>query len=289
MGRTLLVTGATGTVSRALRATLRDSEFDIRAMVRTETTATPLRDLGVQAVVGDLDDPRSLPPAFEGVHDLWLLVPNGPRAPEHSMNAVWAARQAGVERVVRLSAVGAAHDAPTRSGRLHALSDGELRKSGLGWTILRPHWFMQNLLNDAAAIASHGAFSMNAGDARLGMIDVRDLATFAARILDDGPDRHDGRIYTPTGPRPISFADVARRLTAILGRPVEYAPVTDETHRRTLLRHGVDDWLADMLVEYGRAYTGGWGDFTTNDFADVVGRAPRDVDDFIRDHQGAFI
>ena len=71
----------------------------------------------IQVVVGDLDDPRSLPPAFEGVQALWLLVPNGPRASENSINAVWAARQIGVERVVRLSVAGAAYDAPTRSQR----------------------------------------------------------------------------------------------------------------------------------------------------------------------------
>jgi hypothetical protein len=38
--------------------------------------------------------------------DLWLLTSNSPRDPENNMNAVWAARQSGVERVVRLSAVG---------------------------------------------------------------------------------------------------------------------------------------------------------------------------------------
>jgi uncharacterized protein YbjT (DUF2867 family) len=257
-------------------------------MVRTETAAAPLRDLGVRAVIGDLDDPRSLPPAFEGVHDLWLLVPNGPRAPEHSMNALWAARRAGVERVVRLSAVGAAHDAPTRSGRLHALSDAELMKAGMSWTILRPHWFMQNLRNDAADIASRGSFSLNAGAARLGMIDVRDIAAVAARILTDEPHRHDGRIYEPTGPRVLSFADVAARFADILGRPVAYVPVDDETYRRALLGNGVPGWITDMLVEYGRAYAGGWANHTTDDVAEVTGHPPRGVDNFIREHLAAF-
>ncbi len=218
MGRTLLITGATGSVSSVLRATLQGSDFEIRAMIRDQAKAAPLRHQGVQVVVGDLDDPSSLPPAFKGVQDLWLLVANGPRAPENSMNAVWAARQAGVERVVRLSVIGAAHDAPTRSGRLHALSDRELQVSGMSWTILRPHWFMQNLLNEAGHISARGTFSLNAGDGRLGMIDVRDIAEFAARVLTDGPQHHDGKTYTPTGPQSVSFVDVAQRLTRILGK-----------------------------------------------------------------------
>ena len=85
------------------------------------------------------------------------------------MNAVWAARQAGAERIVRLSVVGAAHDAPNRSGRLHALSDRETERCGMRWTILRPLWFMQNLLNEAGDVSATGAFSLNMGSARIGM------------------------------------------------------------------------------------------------------------------------
>ena len=122
--------------------------------------------------------------------------PERPRSPENSINAVWAARQAGAERIVCLSAVGAAHDAPTRSGRLHALSDHETQQSGLRWTILRPHWFMQNLLNEASDISATGTFSLNMASARIGMINARDIAECAARVLLDEPDRHHGRTYT---------------------------------------------------------------------------------------------
>jgi uncharacterized protein YbjT (DUF2867 family) len=74
----------------------------------------------------------SLTTAFAGVDTLWLLTAMGPQAPHAAMNEVWAARQAGVRHIVRLSAVGAAHDAPTRNGRLHALSEVELNPIGGG-------------------------------------------------------------------------------------------------------------------------------------------------------------
>lgn len=288
MGRTLLITGANGSVSSALLNHLSESDFEIRAMVRDPAKADTAREHGAQVCVGDLDDARTLPEAFDGVDDLWLLTPNGPRSSENSMNAVWAARQAGVQRVVRLSAVGAANDAPTRSGRLHALSDHELRESGMTWTILRPHWFMQNLLNEAGDIAANGTFSLNAGDGRLGMIDVRDIAAFAARVLTDPAQQHHGRIYTPTGTESLSFTEVAERFGDVLGRAVEYAAHDDEAERAILLSYGVPPWIVDMLVEYGQAYASGWGDFTTGDFEDVVGRPPRGVREFIRDHADAF-
>lgn len=288
MSRTILVTGATGTVSTALISELAESDVNLRALVQRESSADGLRERGVEVVVGDLDDPETLPPAFAGVRDLWLLNPNGPRAPENNMNAVWAARQSGVERVVRLSAIGAAFDAPNRSGRLHALSDREAEASGMRWTILRPFWFMQNLLNEAADVAATGTFSLNMASARLGMIDARDIAACAARILLDTPDRHHGKAYTLSGPRSLSFDEVAEELSAVVDGPVKYSPVSDATKRETLLGYGVPKWIVDMLEEYARAYVSGWGDYTTDTVAELLGRSPRDIADFARDHATAF-
>lgn len=284
MSRTVLITGATGTVSTALMNALAGTGVRLRALVRDESRAPR----GAETAVGDLDDPKTLPPAFEGVQDLWLLTPNSPRAPENSMNALWAARRAGVERVVRLSVIGAAPDAPNRSGRLHALSDQELEHSGLRWTVLRPHWFMQNLLNEADDIAATGTFSLNMDTARVGMIDVHDIAACAARVLLDGPDRHHGRTYTLTGPRSLTFDEVAAELSRAWGRPITYLPVSDEAKRKALLGHGMPAWVADMLEEYAQAYATGWGDLTTDTVAALLGRPPRDVADFARDHAGAF-
>ncbi|SEG84616.1 Uncharacterized conserved protein YbjT, contains NAD(P)-binding and DUF2867 domains [Thermomonospora echinospora] len=288
MTRTVLITGATGTVSTALMNALAGAEVNLRALVRDTSQADDLRARGAEVFAGDLDDARSLPPAFEDVQDVWLLTPNGPRAPENNMNAVWAARQAGAERIVRLSAVGAAHHAPTRSGRLHALSDRETERCGMRWTILRPHWFMQNLLNEAGDISATGTFSLNMASARIAMIDARDIAECAARILLDDPDRHHGQTYTLTGPRSLTFHEAADQLSLTLGRPVTYLPASDDAQRKTLLSHGVPPWIIDMLQEYAQAYASGWGDFTTDTAADLLGRPPRDIADFARDHAADF-
>lgn len=288
MKRTVMITGATGSVSSALIAALAGSEVSLRAMVRNAGRASGLRERGIAIVEGDLDDPATLEGKFDGVQDVWLLTAVGPRAPENSMNALWAARRAGVERVVRMSAIGAAHDAPTRNGRLHALSDAELASSGLRYTVLKPHYFMQNLLFAADGVARDGVFHQDMANARLGMIDVRDIGEFAARVLLDASSRHDGKTYTLTGPESVSFETVAARLTETLGRPVRYQPVTHEALRASLLGFGSPKWLTDMMIEYGTAYGTGWGDFTTGDFSSVVGRPARGIADFVRDHAEAF-
>jgi len=283
MTKTILVTGATGTVSTTLIEQLKTAPgVQVRALVRSEANAAKVRAAGVQAALGDLDEPESLSPAFEGVDELWQLTAPGPRAPENSMNALWAARNAGVKRVVRLSAIGAAHDAPTRNGRLHALSDAELQASGLRWTILRPHFFMQNLLGFVPAVASGSAIYLNLGQGRLGFVDTRDVSEVAARILLEPSERHDGKIYTLTGPESLSLEQAAQRLGGLLGRPVSYVAVPDEPARAAMLQMGMSPWLAGMTIEYGRAYAAGWGDFTTSHVSEVLGREPRSFVEFAR-------
>lgn len=283
MSRIVLITGATGNVSTALLSALRDSPLKLRALVRNPSKAGALQASGVEAFAGDLDDSSSLPRAFDGVDDLWLLTPPSPRAPENSMNALWAARQAGVKRVVRMSAVGAAHDAPTRNGRLHALSDQELQNSDMLWTILRPHFFMQNLLGFAPSIAADGRFYLDLGSARLGMVDVRDIGEFAARVLMDDPQRHHKKIYTVTGPESITIDQAAESIAQVVGKPVQYVSVPHEVVRENLLNIGVPEWTVGLTIEYGAAYSTGWGDFTTSHFEEVTGKRARNFATFARE------
>ncbi|MER6951978.1 SDR family oxidoreductase [Nonomuraea sp. NPDC000554] len=271
---TILITGATGTVSSAVLQSL-PSTADVRLLVRDQAKAPD----GYEVSVGDLDDPATLGQAFAGVDTLWLLTAMGPQAPHASMNAVWAARKAGVRHVVRMSAIGASHDAPTRNGRLHALSDAELQASGLDWTIIRPAFFMQNLFGSVTGTTLYGS----TGDGKMGLIDVRDIAEFAAGVLTD-PAPHQGKIYTLTGPASISLREAAAEASDVYGEPIAYQPVTPQDAYQAMLAAGLPEWNAAVNVEYGIAYSGGWGDFTTGDFAQVAGHDARSFKEFANDH-----
>jgi uncharacterized protein YbjT (DUF2867 family) len=89
----------------------------------------------------------------------------------------WAARLGGVKHVVRMSAVGAAHDAPNLNSRLHALSDAEIAGCGLSFTVVKPHFFMQNLMMAAQSVAEQGTITSAVKD--LTGIEARGIAEFA--------------------------------------------------------------------------------------------------------------
>lgn len=283
MPRTILITGATGSISSGIIPQLRKSDIKVRALVRGAASAKGLE--GVEIVEGDLERPRTLPRVFEGVDIAWLLSPPGPRAPEQQSNAIWAARQAGVRKAVRSSAIGAAHDAPTINGRLHALSDEELSKSGMEWTILKPLGFMQNLFGSAPQIAE-GVLYSGTGDSRQGMIDVRDISEVAARVLTT--EGHGGRTYTLSGPRSISYGDIAASFSRALGKPVKYVPLPADAVEEALAKQGLDEWRINFLGDYMNAYARGWGDFVTDDVQTLLGKPARSIDDFAHDFASVF-
>ncbi|TDN70018.1 SDR family oxidoreductase [Paraburkholderia sp. BL10I2N1] len=286
MSRTILVTGATSAISAEVIKGLVAANAKVRALVRNPEKGDSLARSGIDIVVGDLEKPQTLDAVFAGVDTAFMLTPPGPRAPEQGSNALWAARQAGVRRIVRLSAFGAAHNAPTINGRLHALSDAELIASGLSYTILKPHFFMQNLLMAARSVAEQGILPLPMGNGRMGMIDTRDIASFAARVLMS--DGHANVSYTLTGPASISMDETACALASVLAKPVRYQDVPLDAALRNMAEMGFDDFTLNVLHDYFVAYSGNWGDVVTDDILRVTGAPARTVAEFARDFADAF-
>jgi uncharacterized protein YbjT (DUF2867 family) len=285
---TVLVTGATGTVSTAvLRALKGRPGLRLRALVRDPAKGPGLQKEGVEVVAGDLEEPDSLPEAFEGVDILWLLTPASALEPSMGSNAVFAAKRAKVKHIVRNSAIKAGHDAPNRNGRLHALVEEAVKASGIPWTILRPHYYMHNLLSSAASVASDGMLYMNMGEAPVGMIDARDVGVFAAKVIEH-PERHAGKVYTPTGPESIDMASAAAALSRVVGTRVNYVALPPDAAQQAMLGFGLSRWFVGNVVDYGRVYADGWGDFVTSDFKDVTGHEPRSFAQFAADYAPAF-
>ena len=285
---TILLTGANGNVSTATIHALQGKGHRLIGLVRDKAKASSLEALGVELRTGDLEQLRTLEGgAFDGVDVAWVLTPPGPLAPLQSSNAVWAARQAGVKHIVRMSAIGAGHDAPSLNGRMHALSDSELERSGTAYTILKPHFFMQNVMMGAQSVAQQGALYLALGGAAVPMIDARDVGAAAAAVLAD-PGSHAGQTYTLTGPRAITGDEVAGALGAALGKEVRYVPVPVSAVVETIAAMGMSDFLQTMMRDYFVAYSRGWMSEVTPWVERLTGAAPRDVAAFASDFAGAF-
>ena len=288
MADKILVTGATGNVSSGLIPELIAKGASVRALVRDPAKAQGLRDQGVEVVTGDLDKPETLDAAFSGVDKVFLLTPPNPNQVAQARNGIAAAKRAGVSYIVRMSARAfkTAPDSPPRVTRQHAEIDAELEASGLPYTILQPHNFMQNTLMGAQTIASDGVVYMPLKDGKFGIIDVRDIVDVAAKVLTE--DGHQGRTYGLTGPASISFHDVAAGLSKALGKEVKYVDVPLEAAREAMVGMGLSEWLADAFNEYNKGLSEGLGDFTTNNVEEITGHPARSFETFARDFAQAF-
>ena len=213
----LLVTGATGTTGMEILRALKDRDVEARALVRDETKAHHLRDLGFEPATGDLGDPRTLTPALGGRREGVPRVADRPDA-------------------VRVRAgVPGDRQGSRRQAHREAVRD---RREPRGAAALRPHARQgrggaEGVRHGLDAAAPHGLHAEHARlgpararrtfyspvpDASFSIVDARDVAEVAAVALTE--EGHEGKAYGLSGPEAVSFRDQAKRVFAAAGREV---------------------------------------------------------------------
>ena len=281
MFKKITVTGATGNIGQLVIPALLEGGAEVTALVRDSKKAEGLKNQGVIVIDGEYTDTEAVQKAVEGADAILMIAPPNPDAVKQMSGLIAAAKKAGDPHVVRISALKAASGAPTDNGKLHHVSDNELKESGLPYTILRPHFFMQNLWMSIPTIQEQSQMYWGMGDGKLGMIDVRDIADVAVKILLNGS--HQGEILNPTGPDSITFTQVAEAISKFLDKEVSYVPVTYEQVRQSIIEMGWGDWGGQVMHDYSKAYAEGWGNFTTDDVVKVTGNKPRSIDQFVNE------
>lgn len=278
MGKTILVTGATGNIASLVIPELINGGAKVKAFVHDSSKAEKLKEAGAEIIQGEYSDQDALNSAAEGVDSIMAITAPNPDAASQASNIIEAAKNSGSPYFLRISAIGAASDAPTENGKLHFETDEAIIASGLKHTILRPHFFMQNTFMSVESILADGNMYWGMGEGKLGLIDVRDITDCCVKILLEGG--HENKIYTPTGPESISFSEIAKIIGGGIQKDVTYVPVPEEAVRKAILDMGWGEWGAQIMVDYSKAYSEGWGDFTTQDVETITGNKPRSYKQF---------
>ncbi len=282
----ILVTGATGNVGSHVVRELQERGASVRAFVRDPGKAAAMLGDGVELASGDFSDAASVRRAVEGVESVFLACANDPRQVEYETGVIDAAREAGVRRIVKLSALGAEIGSPVAFWDWHGRIEEHLRASGVPAVVLRPTFNMTNLLGSAEGVRHAGSLFAPADGARVAMIDPGDVAAVAAVALTE--DEHDGETYTLTGPEAITFERVAEELSSAAGQRVQFVAVPDEAARQALVEAGMPEFVAGQIVAMFGFLRRGDQDRTTDTVHALTGREPRTFAEFARDHAGIF-
>ena len=278
---TTLVIGATGTVGRHLVPQLVRRGLSVRALVRNPAADLPA---GVDRAVGDLADPASLIPALDGVEAVYLACGNHPAQAAFETAAIDASAAAGVRRIVKLSTSDAAIGSPAAFADAHGQIEAHLRASGIDHVLLKPTFMMTNLLAAAEGVQHAGAIFLPGAGAKVAMIDPRDVADVAAVALTEAV----GRELVLTGPAVVTFDDVAAELSAITGRRIGFVPVPDDAAVGQLVASGAPEWYATNVVAVFGLLRQGVQAQTRDTVHTVLGREPRSLSAFVRDHAAVF-
>ena len=286
MPKTALITGATGTVGSLLVRTLASAGVRPRAFVRDGAKARDLLGDDADIVVGDLADPDAVRDGLTDVDAFFLACGNVGDQIALECGAIDAARSAGVRRIVKLSARGAAHTATAAVWRGHAAIEHHLAASGLPAVILRPSFYMTNLLAAADPMRYFNTLPAAAGTAPIAMIDPADIAAVAARALLD--DTVPAGVLHLSGPEALSYHQVAQRLSDVLGRDITYLEVTPEEANHGMVASGIPEPAARQILEVFAGLRRGEYATTTDAVPRLTGRPAITLAEFVRGHAAAF-
>ena len=277
----ILVIGATGKIGKDVVRGLKAKGEQVRAMIRDTEKAPAAREPGVEHVTGSLENNASVIAALQGIEKAFLLSSEEAGMADLHGSFAAAAKDAGLRHLVRLSILPANPDAPIPLAKWHGEADRSVTDSGVPYTILRPSYFMQNNLGGAATIVSDGTIYSAMGEGKVGHIDTRDIADVAVAALTS--EGHAGQTYVLTGPEVLTMAEVAARLSAALGKTIEYVNLPPEEIKARMVSAGMPDWRADVWVKLAGMISLGIANKVTPAVKDVLGREPRSIDQFAKD------
>ncbi len=282
----IFVTGATGNAGSHVVRALVEEGRDVRAFVRDREKAHACSATRSSSRSETLGTRGRWPPPWMG----WRMSSSPVRTTRGGSSgetsAIDAAVAAGARRIVKLSTVGAEPGSPVAFWDWHGQVERHLRASGVPAAILRATAYMSNLLGAAEEVSHAGRLRAPAGEARIAMIDPRDVARAAAAVLTGATDG--GGTYLLTGPEAITYDQVADVLSAATGSAVEFVDVTDEHARDGMIDAGMPDFIAEQIVEVFRQLRQGVAERTTSTVKSLTGRPPRSFAEFARDHAPLF-
>jgi uncharacterized protein YbjT (DUF2867 family) len=283
----ILVCGGTGTVGSEVVRQLSDAGVRCRALVRDLGAAGWIRYPGVEVAEGDFARPETLGAPLEGIDKVYLVSPSHPRHTEFESNVIEAAEHAGVGYIVKQSILGANPDSPVPFCQSNGEVERRLAASGVAHTVLRPNFFMQALVGFAKSIREQGVIAQPLEQARVSMVDVRDVAAVAVVALTE--EGHAGQTHVLTGPKAITLSEVAAELSEALGRRVTYLAISPEEGRQAMRQQGAPDWLVEAALALAASYVRGEGEMVTDEVGRLTGRSPRDFGEFARDYATVFL
>ena len=251
-----LVTGASGHLGQLVISNLLETHkipaSKIIATTRKPETLAALKAKGVDVRAADFENTTNLADAFKGATRLLLISTDaidrpGRRLAHHS-NAIAAAEKAGVAHVIYTSMPNPENSplliAPDHEGTEKVLAASKLP----GWTVLRNHWYFENLFYSLPHAIKSGTWYTAAGDGKIAHIAREDLAKAAAAALASNETAK--KTYTLSGKEARTTAEIAKLVSDAVGKPIAVVQVPLEGLVQGMVGSGMPEAVARVFASF---------------------------------------
>jgi NAD(P)H dehydrogenase (quinone) len=298
-----VISGASGSLGGKITALLLEKvgAENITLVTRTPEKLNALAQRGVTVHAGDYNDPQALVRAYAGSDVLMMISSMAvtKRVPEHR-NAINAAKEAGIKHIVYTSTAGIHPQNPTLSASDHIVTEDDLRRCGMGYTIMRNACYAEVFPTVAAQpVLRSGEWVQVEGNGKLAPISKDDIARTAVACMLD-PARHDGAVYEITGPDLVSFRDIAAMTSEVYGVPIKYTSVSVDERYAMLdamgvprkFTEGMDGhpdahlWCSEEMVTADIAFQAGYHAILTHHVEFITGQKPAGLREVFERCQG---
>jgi uncharacterized protein YbjT (DUF2867 family) len=283
--RTILLTDPTGTVGNSVLKRLASAGQNIIKVAVDAINKVNRLKYAHETINIDCTKRDTIADALHNVDRLFLRIPPSPDMVDISYNFVEEAKKNGIKFIVKLSAMDVNLEPGYTSGRLNRKVEKIIEESGIPFVFLRPNSFMQNFVTRSSqTIRNQDAIYLPAGEAKISLVDARDVAAVAAEVLTKNGSQHVDRVYDVTGPEALSHSQVAEILSSEIGRTVSYVDISEENLSNRLKKMGIIDWFIDNALELYRLYRTGHRSETTRVVEQLTEHKPTSFSQFARNY-----
>ncbi len=277
---TVLVTGVTGLVGGSVARSLVARGVGVRALVRDlERGRMAMLGMGIEFAIGDFDQPETIAAAASGCEGMFLVSSDGDRQVLQETTAAKSAVGAGVKHIVKLSSSDAGQR-PYAWSRAHAEIESAIEQLTVGYSFLRPHYFMQNFFSLLKVVSTNANVVMTletpAGDGAIGAIDAYDIGECAAALLANCKPLEAHALLT--GPENITMSRVAGAFGAVLNRDITYVNL-DPSDYRSQLETDDPGNAGDIADVYEEVRVGTMA-VQSDNVEKIAGNPPRSIEQF---------
>jgi len=299
----IIIAGASGSLGSHITRMLLEKvpASDLILTTRNPENLADMAAKGAEIRRGDYRDKALMEQAFASGDRLMLIsgLDVTKRIEEHR-NAIEAAKSAGVGHIVYTSTCGIHPKYPTPSASDHIVTEDDLRRCGLGYTVFRNACYAEVFPTLASEPARKtGEWKQATGEGKLAPVCKLDIARCAVEVLLN-PEDHNGAIYEISGPELLTFRDIAAITSESYGVPIEYIPITADEKFAMLDAMGVprtyhednpeheyaQNWCSEEMVNADLCWAQGFHEILTGHVEMITGQKPMSLREVFKLYKG---